>query len=245
MIKKYQDFINEVFDVSQNDPTEVASDKNSLNNLEENIKEFLTKKTIVDSIYATYKDEKDLVSKLFAQKFIPLNTSDKKKITFTNPLIGMYAQIADKRRELKGIEDELESQKSTLSQRQTTIAQNPDTSDSLKDDIAYTQTKITDINTRIANLKDEISNLEKSSQLKLKQMKLDLTNSKNRLDHSLHESMNLSGFDSEAIESFRTRHIRKPKECKTTLESLENMSGRDRNLILYYYEAGFLDGKGK
>ena len=104
MIKNYKSFVNELYNVYQNDPTELASQKLHANDMEKHIKEFLTKKTNLDNIYVTYKDEKDLISKLSAQKFIEQNTSDKKKIKFLNPLIGLYAQAAEKKRELRNIE---------------------------------------------------------------------------------------------------------------------------------------------
>ena len=183
MIKKYQDFIKEKYTLDQNDAPELAASKTSFNKMENDIKEFLTKKTVVDNIYLTYTDEKDLVSKLFAQKFIPLNTGDKKKISFINPLIGLYAQASDKKRDLKRIEDELSSQNDTMSQRQTTISQNPDTSDSLKNDVTYIQGKISDINKQMSTLKNEITSLEKSTELKLKQMKVEMAANKKRLDY--------------------------------------------------------------
>jgi hypothetical protein len=64
MIKKYNDFVKEKYNVTQNDSTEVASDKSYFNKSESDIKEFLTKKTTIDNIYKTYTDEKDLIKKL-------------------------------------------------------------------------------------------------------------------------------------------------------------------------------------
>jgi septation ring formation regulator EzrA len=183
MIKKYNDFVKEKYNVTQNDSTEVASDKSYFNKSESDIKEFLTKKTTIDNIYKTYTDEKDLIKKLAAQKFIPVNTSDKKKIKFTNPLIGLYALSAEKSRELRSLESELGTQTDTLSQRQSAIGTNPDATDSLQNDVAYTQGKISDINSRIAKLKNEIVTLERNTRDKLKQMKDGLANNKKKLDY--------------------------------------------------------------
>lgn len=183
MIKKYIDFVKEKYNVYQNDPTELASDKSYFNKSENDIKEFLSKKTTIDNIYKTYTDEKDLIKKLFAQKFIPLNTSDKNKIKFTNPLIGLYAMSAEKSRQLRSLENELLTQTDTLSQRQTAINTNPDASDSLQNDVSYTQTKISDIKSKITKLKDEIVTLERNTRDKLKQMKDGLDDNKKKLDY--------------------------------------------------------------
>lgn len=183
MIKKYNDFIKEKYNVYQNDPTELASDKTYFNKSESDIKEFLTKKTTIDNIYKTYTDEKDLIKKLSAQKFIPVNTLDKKKIQFSNPLIGLYALSAEKTRELSSLEKELATQTDTLSQRQSAISSNPDATTSLQNDISYTQGKISDINTQISKLKNEIVTLERNTRDKLKQMKDGLTNNKKKLDY--------------------------------------------------------------
>lgn len=181
-LKKFKPFV-EKYTIDQNDPTEFASDKTTFNQNENFVKEFLTKKVTLENIYATYKDEKDLTTKLFAQKFIPINTSNKKKIQFINPLFGLYAQALEKERELKSLEDDLTSQQGTLSDRQTTMNQNPDTKDSLANDVQYTQSKISDITTNIARLKNEIVTLERNTQQKLKQMKTDILNNKKRIDY--------------------------------------------------------------
>lgn len=182
MIKNFNQFIKEAYTIDNNDAPEVASDKNSFNKSENDVKEFLSKKTTIDNIYATYIDDKDLVTKLFAQKFIPQNTGDKTKIQFTNPLIGLYAQGSEKKRELNSLEANLKTQTDTLSQRKTDILQNPDNAESLNSDIDYTQSKISDINKNITTLKAEITNLEKSTNDKLNQMKTDILNNKKRID---------------------------------------------------------------
>jgi chromosome segregation ATPase len=183
MIKKYKDFVKEKVNIDQNDPAEFAADKNSYNKTEADVKEFLNKKTVIDNIYLTYTDEKDLVSKLFAQKFIPLNTGDRRKIQFTNPLIGLYAQSAEKNRELKSLEDNLSTQNDTLSQTRTDISQNPSDTQALTNDVSSTQSKISDLNTKISALKNEIVTLERNTRDKLKQMKDGLVNNKKRIDY--------------------------------------------------------------
>jgi len=181
-LKKYKYFI-EKYTIDQNDDPGFAADKTSFNKMENDIKEFLAKKVTIDNIYLTYSDEKDLVNKLFAQKFIEQNTGDKKKIKFINPLIRMYSQTAEKKRELKSAEGELLTQNDTLTQRQSDINQNPDNKDSLQNDVDYTQSKIGDIKDKINTLKNEILSLEKTTSEELKKMKKDLENNKKRIDY--------------------------------------------------------------
>ncbi len=49
--------------------------------------------------------------------------------------------------------------------------------------------------------------------------------------------VDLSSFDPEAMDSLLLR------KGFTKLEDLESMDERTRNIVLYYYEAGFIDGK--
>ena len=183
MIKKYKDFIREKIAINQNDSTEMASDKSTFNQIESYIKEFLSKKTTLDNIYVTYKDEKDLISKLYAQKFIPTNTSDKKKIQFINPLFGLYAQAAEKKSELKSIESDLDKNQKSLSDSKSLLSQTPENSESISNDIQYTQSKISEITNSISKLKTEIVTLERNTESKLKSMKSDLLNNKKRVDY--------------------------------------------------------------
>jgi len=182
MIKKYKEF-REAFNIYQTDEPEIAADKNQSNDAEKDIKEFLTKKVTIDNIYNTYKDEKDLISKLFAQKFIEANTSDKKRIKFNNPLIALYAMAADKKRELKSLQDDLQTKTDTLSNVKSSMSDNPDNKDSLTNDINYNQDKITELNDKIKKLNTEIMTLSRNADQKLKQMKADILNNKKRLDY--------------------------------------------------------------
>lgn len=181
MIKKYNEFL-EAYNVYQTDEPELANAKSTSNKVEKDVKEFLAKKTTLDNIYANYKDQKDLISKLFAQKFITTNTSDMKKIKFNNSLIGMYAMTSDRKRQLKSLENDLQSQTDTLSNKQSVLNQNPDNRESMQDDIGYSQDKISDINTKIAKLKTDIQTMERNTTKKLKEMKDNITKNKKQMD---------------------------------------------------------------
>jgi chromosome segregation ATPase len=183
MIRTYKSFVNELYNVYQNDPAELASQKLYANDMENYIKEFLTKKVTLDNIYIIYKDEKDLISKLSAQKFIEQNTTDKKKIKFLNPLLGLYAQAAEKKRELKNIEKEISDQDQLISDRKGQISENPEAKVSLQQDINYTTSKINDLKSRLSKIKNEIVSLERSTEKKLKEMKSSFTDNKKRIDY--------------------------------------------------------------
>ncbi len=180
---KYLKYYSEKFNIYQNDPAELASDKTYANKMGDDIKEFLTKKVTIDNIYKTYKDERDLISKLSAQGFIPQNTSDKKKIQFTNPLIGMYAQASEKKRDLIDLQNQLKQQEETLQNRKSSISENPDSKDSLQPDIDHTNQQILDIKNKISKLNTEIVSLERSTEKKLKEMKNSLNDSNKRINY--------------------------------------------------------------
>jgi chromosome segregation ATPase len=182
MIKNYNEFL-EAYNVYQTDEPELANAKSVSNKVEKDVKEFLAKKTTLDNIYATYKDQKDLISKLFTQKFIADNTSDMKKIKFNNSLIGMYSMTADKKRKLKSLENDLQSQTDTLSNKKGVLGQNPDNKESMQGDIDYTQNKISDINTQINRLKTDIQTMETNTTKKLKEMKDNITKNKKQMDY--------------------------------------------------------------
>lgn len=183
MIKNYTVFVNEIYNVYQKDTPEMSSDKSHVNQVELFIKEFNAKKKTIDNIYVTYKDEKDLINKLYAQKFIPSNTNDRKKIKFINPLIGLYAESAKKKRELKSLEDDLKAQQDTLNDRNSQISGNPDLRNTLQDDINYSNERINSIKQDINRVKTEILALEKNTAFKLKEMKDDLVKDKNRINY--------------------------------------------------------------
>lgn len=182
---KYLKYYSEKYNIYQNDPSELASDKTYTNKMEADIKEFLTKKVTVDNIYKTYKDEKDLIAKLSAQGFIPQNTSDKKKVVFTNPLIGMYAQASEKKRNLIDLQNQLKQQEDTLQSRKSSISENPDFKDSLQTDIDHTNQQILDIKNKISKLNTEIVTLERNTEKKLREMKNSLNDSNKRINYSI------------------------------------------------------------
>ena len=180
MIKKYLNFL-ETYIPEQTDAPEIASDMNTFNASEDQVKEFDTKKITISNIYLTYKDEKDLIDKLVSQKFID-RAGDKKTIKFHNPLLGLWAQSCEKRRELKDIEDQMGKLNQSIKDEQENLKNNPSSADTVNANIKSTEDNITQKKQEITKKQTEILNIEKLAKDKLKQFKDELTNSKKRLD---------------------------------------------------------------
>jgi hypothetical protein len=181
-IKNFDNFINEVYQPTQGDAPEVASQMNNFNSKEAMIKDFETHKVDVNNIYMTYKDEADLINKLAARKLIVKKTSNKKEIKFTNELLAIWAQSCEKRRDLKEIDDNIKKLEEDNINRQENIKNNPSLKDSENESIKMNSDKITSKKTEIANLQKEILNLEKEAKDKLNKIKIDLSQSKKKID---------------------------------------------------------------
>jgi hypothetical protein len=181
MIKYFQEFILELYNADKTDPPQIASDMNRYNELENQIKDFDRLKVTVNNIYMTYKDEKDLIDKLAAQKIID-KTDNKKKLKFHNPVLAIWAQSCDKRRDLKNLQDQIKDWKTDISDEQSNIKANPSSKDSLSANIKLTEDKIRQKTQYISKLQMEIVNLEKIAKDKLKVFKDDLMASKKRID---------------------------------------------------------------
>lgn len=181
MIKQFDQFINELYNAQSTDPPQIASDMNRYNDLENQIKDFDRLKVTVNNIYMTYKDEKDLINKLSAQKLID-KTDNKKKMKFHNPVLAIWAQSCEKRRDLKELQDQIKNWKTNISDDQSNIKANPSSKDSLSANIKLVEDKIRQKNQDISKLQIEIANLEKIAKDKLKSMKDDLVFSKKRID---------------------------------------------------------------
>lgn len=176
----YKLFI-ETYTVPQNAPPEIASDMSSFNDLEGNIKEFNAKKSILDNIYMTYTDEKDLINKLSSQKFID-NTTDKTKIKFHNPLLGLWAQSSEKNKELKDLQDKINDDNKSILDKTASLSKNPTLKDAINKEIESLKNSIVEKNKLLSQIKTGVGNLQKSTQDKIKQMSGEYSQSKNRID---------------------------------------------------------------
>lgn len=181
MIKRFKEWINETYYADSTDAPEIASDMNRFNDLETQIKDFDRYRLTITNIYNTYKDEKDLINKLAAQKFIQ-KTENKKKMKFQNPILTLWAQSCEKRRELKDIDDQIKKWQEDIKNEEENIKNNPSSKESGQANIKLIQDKIKQKNIDLSKKQVEIVNLEKSAKDRLKSMQEDLKLSKKRLD---------------------------------------------------------------
>ena len=183
MIKRYKDFImGEGIVPTITDSPENISNINSMNQIEKDIKEFNSKKTLVTNIYLTYIDENDLINKLTSQKFI--DSKSRKDIKFHNHLKGMWAQVCSKRREINNINNEILKWEKEIQDSNSNIRSNPSSKESIESQISLLKERILLKKKELVEKNTEILNLEKIITDKIKVMKNDLLNSKKRIDIS-------------------------------------------------------------
>ena len=159
MILNYKQFLLEKFYPQATDSPDMVSRMNSLNQIEDDIKEFNSNKSKLLNIYLNYKDHNDLISKLKSNKYIGQQAKPN-TIEFNNRLLSLWATSCKKRRKIKNLEDEMKGFEAG--------------SDSIKD----TTDKIND-------LKREILDDEKAVNDKLKEMKDDLIDSSKKVNFYL------------------------------------------------------------
>lgn len=147
--KKFSSFIKEEIE-SQN--------LESLENLEKEIIEYKSKKNILDKIYQTSIDEKDLENKLLNAKLVIKGKDN--KISFTNELLEIAAKVAGKNKEIQNINDTIEGYKNTIIQKQELIKKNPSLQESTSIEISELNKKISDKLTDINQLKTDINKTE-------------------------------------------------------------------------------------
>jgi len=152
------------------DTTQVAADKNNMNATIQNVSEFNSRKANLTNIYMTYKDEKDLVNKLIAQKFINKGT----KITdvvFINPLLGMWAQCAQKRRELQDLQNKINQENKTLTDTTNSLNNNPSSKETINQNIDNDKKQIGDDRKTLNDLNKTVQSMEKDVMDRLNQIK--------------------------------------------------------------------------
>jgi len=167
IIKNFEKFINEKIAVVNSDTPSVASAANTINQLEENIKEFNTRRIELENIYKTSIDEKDLVSKLSSRKFInPVNT--KSNMEFFNPLFAKYSRVCDLQKQMMDLEKEQSKIDTSIKETESQIGQNPSSKDGFLKDIQSKKTDIERIKTKLSTIKSEADRLERLTMTEIK-----------------------------------------------------------------------------
>ena len=146
--KNFSSFIKEEIEVQNLENLE------SLENLEKQVMEYKSKKNILDKLYQTSIDEKDLENKLFNAK-LTIRGKDN-KMAFTNELLEICAKIAGMKKEIENINDIIEGYKNNIIEKQNLIKKNPSLQDSTNIEIKELNKKIADKLTEINLLKTDI-----------------------------------------------------------------------------------------
>jgi predicted nucleic acid-binding Zn-ribbon protein len=181
-LSNYNKFISEKYQLDANDDPEIASQKKSFNDLEENITEYNLKKVNLDNIYKTYTDDKDLINKLKDQKLIEVDNSNTKTIKFTNPLLAIHAQISRKMRKIMDIEKLIKTDQQTITNKKDASKGNKDLMDNLKQEIKEIEEKIASKKTEIQKLNSEIIILKKQIDSEIAKIKKQLIDSQRRIN---------------------------------------------------------------
>jgi hypothetical protein len=181
-LSTYSKFISEKYQLDQNDSPEITSQKQSFNDLEENIKEYNLKKVTLDNIYKTYIDDSDLVNKLKSQKLLEGNPGDVKTIKFNNPLLAIHAQMSRKMRKIMDIEKIIKLEEESISNKKGASDGGKEVADSLSQDIESSQEKISSKRTEIQKLDAEIMSLKKQIDAEINKIKKQIIDSQKRIN---------------------------------------------------------------
>jgi predicted nucleic acid-binding Zn-ribbon protein len=173
MIKKFKNFISEKISVLDVDKPSVASTANHLNDLESHIKEFNTKKVDLENIYKLSVNEKDIVRKLSARKFIN-PVSSKSQMEFINPLLGKYARVCDLKKQISDLEKEQSEVDKSVKGKESEIGSNPSMKDSLLNDIQSKKTDTERIKTKLQELRTESDRLERLTMKELQEIQKEI-----------------------------------------------------------------------
>ena len=170
--KKFSSFIKEEVEVQDLENLE------SLENLEKQVMEYKSKKTILDKIYQTNINEKDLENKLFNAKLV-IRGKDS-KMAFTNELLEIWAKIAGKKKEIQNIHDNIEGYKNNIIQKQDLIKKNPNLQESTTEEISELNKKIADKLNEINLLKTEMTKIDTEIKNKLTLLNKKISNMKSK-----------------------------------------------------------------
>lgn len=170
--KKFSSFIKEEVEVQDLENLE------SLENLEKQVMEYKSKKNILDKIYQTNINEKDLENKLFNAKLVIRGKDN--KMAFTNELLEIWAKIAGKKKEIQNINDTIEGYKNNIIQKQDLIKKNPNLQESTNEEITELNKKISDKLNEINLLKTEITKIDTEIKNKLTLINKKISNMKSK-----------------------------------------------------------------
>lgn len=157
----------ENYELSDTEDPAISSAKVNMNNMSNWISEFNAQKSSLDTIYKTYRDQRDLRNKLLAKKLI---TKEGDGVSFLNPLLGIWAKISNKRRMIVNIEKSLELLTNTKNENNKKLIGDPDLKETIDVQNANIDANIKIKKDKIQEIAVEISDIEKESSEKLKEI---------------------------------------------------------------------------
>lgn len=181
MIKNYKDFILEDLEPAKNDSIDIVSSKNALNKMEEEIKEYNTKRGTLYNLYMKSLNELELNRQLTSNKFLDAN--DPKKIIFSNKLLGMSAEIFKKQRQINNMNLSVDKMKKDLDNEKTNIKNNPSSKQYGDENIKLINDKMKVKTKEINKLNQDIAKLELDLKEKMKQYQKEINDNKNKLQN--------------------------------------------------------------
>jgi chromosome segregation ATPase len=169
MIKRFNDFIKEEISTSSTDRPSVATAINSINKLQDDIKDFHSKKSQLRAIYMSAKNEKELIQSLFRQKFIK-QPNDKTKMEFSNNFLQKYSNVCDYLKQATDKQKEIDDLEKKNSELESSISSNPTSEDSIKKDVGSNNTLIQKIKNDMADLSKRANDMEREMNSELVEM---------------------------------------------------------------------------
>jgi len=163
-LKKYDIFLEDGFDVQPTDLPNIKKSKEQLTKVKGDIDDFNKKKSQIDTIYKTAKDDKEIDSKISN-----LLGADPKT---RNPYIVNYLTAAEKQRELDKIIDNRVNNKSNMDEYKDLMQQAKD--DNTK---KIAQSKIDELSKKMKDDEKKIKDLKDESYKRKKQ--IDTTSNNN------------------------------------------------------------------
>ncbi len=182
-IKRYNKFLLERIEPSTTDAPAILNDINTVNDLENNIIQFNSKKTELENIYITSTDEKQLLGALKARGYIS-PTTNKKDMKFINPILGKYAQVCDLRKQVNDLSKQMVEVDDKMKQKEIEIKNNPTLKSTIQQEIKSIMTDKDNKKSRINSIKEEADRQEREVMKYFREMEQELYKGKNNIKQS-------------------------------------------------------------
>jgi len=170
MILKFSQFLNETLDILKTDAPGLISQKNYLNDLQKNLQEFGSKKSLLDRIYVEYKSDNELLMFLKNNGFVEKNISDVREIKFINPIFSIYYRVSEKMRQINELNKTIDDLNKKIDEKIKT-SKTDTNNDQLKTDIESVRKEMIEKNKQLEKLKNEIAVLKNTTESKVQSLK--------------------------------------------------------------------------